>query len=1213
MADSDQQPYRQESIAANSYDTALCIIPPQHWCEEIDKLRSLYDRAFEKWPPHVNLIYPFVSPERLLEAKERIESHLHGNIDWAGARTVALGGAGLFKHRKDITVFLGTKDTNEESVLRSIRSAALHALGAKVSSSVFHLTVGQAQDNSVSACQFLLDKVNRMPAFEFDVGSLAILVREKGTGRGADTASQMRLWGTIDLPGSTQAAPTPMTEFWHPESDSTNETSSDKDIVGEIPTSNDRRVQPGTTYVFDQKAQTWTPSTSSAEVKKPESLSVSTYNVLIDSEYPPARDRDPLLVDIILEESALADVLVLQEVSDEFLSHVLGVQEVREAFPYTSHGPPTQPDIGPLPSLRNIVMLSKWHFSWDFVPFQRRHKGAIVACFPSILTNEPLDATSLVVAGVHLTAGLTDGSVAAKKVQLQNVTNHLKRNYPFNPWIVAGDFNVPTSRRTIDEAVKEKSISLETSRILDLTESSMSEIGLLDAWTVARVDGVDETAALDADGLFEGEEGATFDPQANPLAAYISGTAENRPQRYDRIFIRPQDKFILTRFNQFGRPAFADGTTSIASDHYGIRGCFQVIADAVHPSLDDRELIQKRIVYHKHTPPELSSTTKLTGTLSKRAIFPTHEDEERYKQAFGLIKEILLGNSDDSSNMPEIPMVIVPVGSYALNVWTPESDIDCLCIGSISSKTFFQLARQRILKADGKGVRLLRKVEANTGTMLELLINGVSMDLQYCPAANIVHRWSDFANLSATDPIFNLPILSLRKLKPIRDLTYIQRTIPSMASFRLAYHFIRRWAVERGIYSAKFGYFGGIHLILMLSWVCKRLAHDSGSVSAGDLILSFFHHYANFDWQNDMVYDAFFHKRKPRYQRSAREAMVILGFHAPNSNIAHTATVPGMQVLVSELQQADDRLSRPGVTWETFFEVDIIGTEPAVGDFLSSFDSYVKIDIQYWGRALSRGKGLVGWVESRCINLVVDLHKALPQLSSRIWPARFAGKEANASETYYHGCYLIGLSRSKDDTLNRQEERAEGKAALQKVFDRFLTLVRADDKYYDESSAWIGVSLAKPAEVKDLQLDRREWGDYMPDMEPDSDDEEEFDENEDDFAPQTARKLPLRPAPSATSTPVSPNKLRPASDILNRLRWDSNLDPSDYIVGYEDRFLGAKETTLEKWKTEQTDEEFIPQHRILYFKKKSDDGGEVVWERATRIDKIFGSGLGSGE
>jgi endonuclease/exonuclease/phosphatase family metal-dependent hydrolase len=738
MAGHDQQ-HRQASFATNSYDTALCLIPPQHVCDEINKLRSLYDKAYEKWPPHVNLVYPFVSPERLSEAKEKIELRLHTDSEGAGSSTVALVGAGIFKHRKDITVFLGTKGVNEEDFLGSIRLAALEALELKVSPSVFHLTVGQAQDNSVSARQFLLDKVNRLPAFEFHIGSLAILVREKDSNK-VDATSQMRLWGSIDLPGPNEAVQTPFTEFWNTDSASKNAVPSETDIASGIVSSNERRVQPGTTYAFDPQAQTWTPSTSSSEAIKPETLSVSSYNVLIDSEYPPARDRDPLLVNIILAESALADVLVLQEVSDEFLSHLLQDDEVRGAFPYTSHGPPSQPDIGPLPSLRNIVMLSKWQFNWEFVPFQRRHKGAVVASFPSVLASGHSSATPLVVAGVHLTAGLTDGSVAAKKIQLQNVLNHLNQNYSTNAWIIAGDFNLPTSRYTIDEAVKDKSISPETSRVLDSTETTMGENGLLDAWAVARVEDVDETATLDAEGLYEGEEGATFDPQANPLAAYISGTSENRPQRYDRIFMRSNEGFSLTKFNQFGRPEFTNGTTSVASDHYGVRAKFHTHLDTTHQNLDDREILLKRVVHHKHAPPELSNTAALTETLFKGAVFPNDEDKERYKQAFSLIKDVILGSAEEFSTTSDIPLIMVPVGSYALNVWTPDSDIDCLCIGSISSKTFFRLARQRIIKADAKGVRMLRKVEANTGKMLELWVNGVSMDLQYCPAASIVHR-----------------------------------------------------------------------------------------------------------------------------------------------------------------------------------------------------------------------------------------------------------------------------------------------------------------------------------------------------------------------------------------------------------------------------------------------------------------------------------------
>ncbi|PTU22826.1 hypothetical protein P175DRAFT_0499363, partial [Aspergillus ochraceoroseus IBT 24754] len=48
------------------------------------------------------------------------------------------------------------------------------------------------------------------------------------------------------------------------------------------------------------------------------------------------------------------------------------------------------------------------------------------------------------------------------------------------------------------------------------------------------------------------------------------------------------------------------------------------------------------------------------------------------------------------------------------------------------------------------------------------------------------------------------------------------------------------------------------------------------------------------------------------------------------------------------------------------------------------------------------------------------------------------------------------------------------------------------------------------------------------------------------------------------------------------------------------------EASLNSWKRESTDEEFIPQHRVLYIKRKSDS--EIVWDRRRRIDKVFMSG-----
>jgi len=53
--------------------------------------------------------------------------------------------------------------------------------------------------------------------------------------------------------------------------------------------------------------------------------------------------------------------------------------------------------------------------------------------------------------------------------------------------------------------------------------------------------------------------------------------------------------------------------------------------------------------------------------------------------------------------------------------------------------------------------------------------------------------------------------------------------------------------------------------------------------------------------------------------------------------------------------------------------------------------------------------------------------------------------------------------------------------------------------------------------------------------------------------------------------------------------------------------LGIRETALGKWKREVEDESFIPFHRVIYFKRLVD--GAHVWDRRTKVDLIFNSGL----
>ncbi|XP_056398384.1 leukocyte receptor cluster member 9 [Hyla sarda] len=96
---------------------------------------------------------------------------------------------------------------------------------------------------------------------------------------------------------------------------------------------------------------------------------------------------------------------------------------------------------------------------------------------------------------------------------------------------------------------------------------------------------------------------------------------------------------------------------------------------------------------------------------------------------------------------------------------------------------------------------------------------------------------------------------------------------------------------------------------------------------------------------------------------------------------------------------------------------------------------------------------------------------------------------------------------------------------------------------------------------------------------------------------------------SQTSKPKGKKPpMKTASDVISRIQWDPQLPKEHFIVGYLDRFLGTIEKPFSAFCWEDlssvgVDVLAIPQHRIQYFKYQD----LVVWDKASRIDNIFGS------
>jgi poly(A) polymerase len=68
----------------------------------IDEIRKVHDRSFGRWPPHINLLYPFVDASTFPAAVELIRPILSRIPPF----TLTLTEFGEFDHRSSLTIWI---------------------------------------------------------------------------------------------------------------------------------------------------------------------------------------------------------------------------------------------------------------------------------------------------------------------------------------------------------------------------------------------------------------------------------------------------------------------------------------------------------------------------------------------------------------------------------------------------------------------------------------------------------------------------------------------------------------------------------------------------------------------------------------------------------------------------------------------------------------------------------------------------------------------------------------------------------------------------------------------------------------------------------------------------------------------------------------------------------------------------------------------------
>jgi 2'-5' RNA ligase len=168
------------AFSLSSTQTALALIVPSYLQPEINTIRKIHDKAFRKWEPHINILYPFVDKSLLSSAITTLRAHLSKTP--ISPFIVKIEDVGTFEHTRSATVFLKPAEESEEKIC-SVRRQLVAALGRReeegTHDGIFrpHLTIGQASLVGPTKAR-LVQKVGKLIGEEWEVEGLVVLRRE---------------------------------------------------------------------------------------------------------------------------------------------------------------------------------------------------------------------------------------------------------------------------------------------------------------------------------------------------------------------------------------------------------------------------------------------------------------------------------------------------------------------------------------------------------------------------------------------------------------------------------------------------------------------------------------------------------------------------------------------------------------------------------------------------------------------------------------------------------------------------------------------------------------------------------------------------------------------------------------------------------------------------------------------------------------------------
>ena len=165
-------------MPSKTHTTAVVLIPPETVQPPIQAIRQIHDRNFERWMPHITLLYPFAARPDFAQITPALAKAAQQMTPFS----VELTRFDAFRHRKSCTMFLIPEP--EAEIVR-LHSVLLQHLPDYDDTARFtggfhpHLSVGQFQHRSLQAEQHRLQ--TEWQPIRYETTNLSLIYRSPET------------------------------------------------------------------------------------------------------------------------------------------------------------------------------------------------------------------------------------------------------------------------------------------------------------------------------------------------------------------------------------------------------------------------------------------------------------------------------------------------------------------------------------------------------------------------------------------------------------------------------------------------------------------------------------------------------------------------------------------------------------------------------------------------------------------------------------------------------------------------------------------------------------------------------------------------------------------------------------------------------------------------------------------------------------------------